>query len=81
MSRLSIEIDPEQHRQIKTLATYSGMTIKEYILSKTLPSHHSTEEHVAYAPNSKRLKKAIKTPSDQHVGFETIEDLKNALGI
>jgi hypothetical protein len=36
MTRLTIEIEPEQHRQIKTLATFSGMTIKEFILSKTL---------------------------------------------
>jgi len=27
MSRLSIEIDKEQHRQIKTLATFAGMSI------------------------------------------------------
>jgi hypothetical protein len=36
MSRLTIEIEPEQHRQIKTLATFAGLTIKVFILSKTL---------------------------------------------
>ena len=36
MNRLTIEIEPEQHRQIKTLATFAGMTIKEFILSKTI---------------------------------------------
>jgi len=36
MSRLSIEIEPEQHRQIKTLATFEGLSIKEFILRKTL---------------------------------------------
>ena len=36
MSKLTIEIEPEQHRQIKTLITFAGMTIKEFILSKTL---------------------------------------------
>jgi len=36
MNRLTIEIEPEQNRQIKTLATFAGMTIKEFILSKTL---------------------------------------------
>ena len=81
MSRLSIEIDPEQHRQIKTLATFSGMTIKEYILSKTLPSQDTTEELLASPANAKRLKDAIKSSPDKHLGFETMEDLKNALGI
>ena len=38
MSRLSIEIDPEQHRQIKTLATFAGLSIKDYILQKTPPA-------------------------------------------
>ena len=27
---------PDQHRQIKTLATFAGMTMKEFILAKTL---------------------------------------------
>jgi hypothetical protein len=36
MSRLSIEIDPEQHRKIKTLAPFAGMSIKDYILMKAL---------------------------------------------
>ena len=81
MSRLSIEIEPEQHRQIKTLATFSGMTIKEYILSKTLPSNDATEELLASSSNAKRLKNAIESPSHQHLGFETMEELKNALGI
>ncbi|MES2982070.1 MAG: hypothetical protein V4727_07130 [Verrucomicrobiota bacterium] len=45
MNRLTIEIDPEQHRQIKTLATFSGMTIKEFILSKTLGQKRRAEEN------------------------------------
>jgi uncharacterized protein (DUF1778 family) len=37
MSRLSIEITPEQHQRLKALAALSGQTIKEYILERTLP--------------------------------------------
>ncbi len=44
MNRLTIEIDPEQHRQIKTLATFSGMTIKEFMLSKTLNIQRETDQ-------------------------------------
>ena len=85
MSRLSIEIEPEQHRQIKTLATFEGLTIKEFILQKTLYSRQSKEDTtktlLASAKNAKRLKEAIETSVSEHVVFESLEDLENALGV
>lgn len=36
MSRLSIEISEQQHQQIKAMAAISGLSIKDYILEKTL---------------------------------------------
>lgn len=87
MSRLSIEIAPEQHRQIKTLATFEGLSIKEFILSRTLPPKKSTNEAdtteilLSHPKNRERLLDAIKTPREEHKVFETMEDLKNALGI
>ena len=84
-TRLSIEIDPESHRQIKTLATFAGMSIKDYILSKTLARKalgtDATEQLLGNAKNAARLRKAIATPRSEHVGFETLEELKHALGI
>jgi hypothetical protein len=89
MSRLTIEIEPEQHRQIKTLATFAGMTIKEFILSKTLtPSGkessqpEDTTERLLESPgNAQRLREAIASQTPKHLIFETTEDLKRALGI
>jgi uncharacterized protein (DUF1778 family) len=72
MSRLTIEIEPEQHRQIKTLATFAGMSIKEFILSKTLPGSPA---------NAARLREAIQTPASEHRVFESLKDLEDALGI
>jgi len=77
MSRLSIEIDPAQHRQIKTLATFAGLSMKEYILSRALPA----QAPAIVGKDSARLRKAISTPSSDHVVFESLEELKNALGI
>ncbi len=37
MSRLSIEIPDHQHQQIKAMAAMSGLSIKAYIIEKTLP--------------------------------------------
>jgi hypothetical protein len=89
MNRLTIEIEPEQHRQIKTLATFAGMTIKEFILSKTLtpshvqppPSEDTTARLLGSPNNAKRLRKAITSKTPEHLIFETTEDLKRALGI
>lgn len=86
MNRLTIEIEPEQHRQIKTLATFSGMTIKEFILSKTLGPQRSetvdvTDRLMGSAKNAARLRAAIATPDSEHRVFESVEDLKDALGI
>jgi len=85
MSRLTIEIEPEQHRQIKTLATFAGMTIKDYILSKTIPGREDvgdpTDQLLSSPANARRLRDALATPSQKHVRFETLEDLKRALGI
>jgi len=87
MSRLSIEIDPEQHRQIKTLATFEGMTIKEFILRRTLSSQKeaqgmdTAEKLLSHPKNKQRLLSAMDTPREDYLVFEDVEDLKNALGI
>ncbi len=38
MSRLSIEVTPEQHQRLKAIAALHGQTIKDYILACALPS-------------------------------------------
>ena len=85
MSRLSIEIEPEEHRQIKTLATFAGLSIKDYILAKTLPSKghavDETERLLSSPKNAKRLRQAIATPASKHRVFESLKDLEDALGI
>lgn len=86
MNRLTIEIEPEQHRQIKTLATFSGMTIKEFILCRTLGPQRSvsvddTDRLMVSEKNAARLREAIATPDSEHRVFESVEDLKDALGI
>lgn len=85
-SRLAIEIEPEQHRQIKTLATFAGMTIKEFILTKTLApqagnSADTTDRLHGNPKNATRLRKTIAQPASSHLVFETLKDVKDALGI
>lgn len=37
MSRLSIEVTPEQHQRLKAVAVLSSMTIRDYVLARVLP--------------------------------------------
>ncbi len=88
MSRLTIEIDPQQHRQIKTLATFAGMTIKEFVIAKTLGSSEpvrqnegdTTETLLASSHNALRLREAIAEETPGHLHFDSVEDLRHALG-
>jgi uncharacterized protein (DUF1778 family) len=34
MHRISLDVSPEQHRQLKTLASYAGLSMREFILSR-----------------------------------------------
>lgn len=36
MPRLSIDLNPQQHQQLKAMAALKGQTIKDYVLSRTL---------------------------------------------
>ena len=59
------------------------MTIEEYILSKTIPRKarkSDATEHLLSSPkNAKRLRKALATPDKEHVVFETLDELTDAL--
>jgi len=82
MRRLSIEIDAEQHRQIKALATFSGLTIKDYVLKRILPSKsdkQDTTEYLLSTPaNAQRLLDAINAPLSECLVFDTLEDAEKA---
>ena len=43
MSRLSIEVTPEQHQRLKAIAALHGQTLKDYILERTLPNLPKSE--------------------------------------
>lgn len=36
MSRISIDVTPEEHQKLKAVAALKGMSIKEYVLERTL---------------------------------------------
>ena len=40
---LSIELSPEQHQLLKAAAAIQGKSIKDYVLSRTLPGNDEQE--------------------------------------
>ena len=48
MSRLSIEVTPEQHQLLKAMAALQGKSIKDFILDKILPQE-VTEQAQSYS--------------------------------
>ena len=63
------------------------MTIKDFILSKTLGPKKlttptdSTARLMGSAKNAARLRKAMASPESEHRVFESVKDLKDAFGI
>jgi hypothetical protein len=43
MSRLTIDISPEQHKSLKALAALEGKTIRQYALERLFPRGNATE--------------------------------------
>lgn len=43
MSRISIEVTPDQHKRLKAVAALSGKSLKDYMLEKTLPVEDDEE--------------------------------------
>ncbi|MEP2775043.1 MAG: hypothetical protein ABJQ29_13375 [Luteolibacter sp.] len=95
VSRLSIEIDNQQHREIKMLAASEGLSIKDLILLRTIGSAapaqnalspvHAPEDETEFlfssTVNFKRLRGAVTSPDWQNVRFKTLEGLAHELGI
>jgi len=42
--RLSIEVTPEQHQQLKAVATLRGQSIKAYVLERVLPQTSADDD-------------------------------------
>ena len=47
MSRISIDVTPEEHQRLKAIAALCGKSIKEYVIERTLGAEGSTSEDAA----------------------------------
>lgn len=90
--RLVLEVTTEERRQLKTLAAFSGMTMKRFILSKTLgletkptAKKRAVKDETARIRSSKamtrRLEAAVAEKSTKRKAFNSLDEVRHALGI
>jgi predicted DNA-binding protein len=87
MSRLSIELTPEQHQRLKAMAALQGKTIKDYILERSLPdlpNRESMSEEEALHKLEQILKSRIEAAARGEISARTpaqiFEDVRQELG-
>ena len=73
MSRLSIDLTPEQHKKIKAVAAMQGKSIKDYVLTQILPAFHEEEE--ALNELEALLDKRIQSAQSGRMSRKSVEDI------
>lgn len=72
MSRISIDVTPEEHKKLKALAALQGMSIKALVLSSTLGAH---SESNALGELETLLNKRLENARAGGVGSRTVKDI------
>jgi hypothetical protein len=49
MSRISIDVTPEEHKKLKAMAALKGKSIKDYVIDRTLGAEGDREQELALA--------------------------------
>ena len=78
MSRLVIEVTPEQHQRLKAMAALSGQTIKDYVLERVLPffpEAESLSEEDALRQLEAFLKPRIEEAERGEVSGKSVEQI------
>ena len=74
MSRLSIDISPEQHQKIKALAALQGKSLKAYVLNK-LFEEVTDDEQKAMGELKNMLLSRIKEVKQSALSSKTIQQI------
>ena len=81
MTRLSIDIMPEQHQKLKAIAALRGQSIKDYVLARTLedaPAVQGMSEADALAALSDFLKPRLEQAERGELSSRSFEDIRQA---
>jgi len=64
MSRLTIDISPEQHKSLKAMAALEGKTIRQYTLERLFPRGNGPQRSTA-EPNEAPAPHRLRFPEDE----------------
>ena len=75
MSRLTIEISSQEHKQIKTMAAMSGQSIKDYVMGRLFSANQDEEE--AWQELKSFLMNRIEKSQTEETSSKTLTDITN----
>lgn len=81
MTRLSIDITPEQHKKLKAIAALRGQSIKDYVLARTLsdvPDLPGSGEAEALAALADFLKPRLEQAGRGEFSTRSIEEIRQS---
>lgn len=82
MSRLSIELTPQQHQRLKAMAALQGKSIKQYVLERTLPEWNTGEDEALRQLEDflqPRVEEAIKGDLSSRTPMHIFEDVQKSI--
>ena len=74
--RLSIEVSPEQHQRLKSVAALSGQSIKDYVLDRVLPDEEDEALQQLEGFLEPHLKEAGMNKTVQQLFEETHQEMR-----
>lgn len=74
MSRLSIELSPKQHQQIKAMAVIAGKSIKDLVLDKVLGANDNDQE-AALKQLMQLIDTRIESAENGNISDKSISDI------
>jgi len=77
MSRISIDVTPEEHRKLKAVAALSGKTIKQYVMERALSDDAQVADDLAAL--EAYLEPRIKSAKQGEVSGRSARDILNAV--
>jgi hypothetical protein len=75
VSRISIEISPEDHKRLQALAAIEGQTLEEFVLRRTLAAARGSDEEQAVLALEAILDERIRRAEAGEVTDKTVSEV------
>ena len=72
MSRISIDVTPEEHQKLKALAALQGRSMKDYIIARTLGAEGDKSQETCLAELESLLDERIRRAENGAISKRTV---------